>query len=47
LIEAAPFHDNWHIRALCEHLEAVTRGQIVKLLINVPPGISLCVLRAS
>lgn len=29
---------NWHIDAICEHLEAVTRGEINKLLINVPPG---------
>ena len=37
-VEAAPFVDNWHIGALCEHLQAVTAGQIAKLLINVPPG---------
>lgn len=28
----------WHIDALAEHLEAVTNGQIPRLLINVPPG---------
>lgn len=32
------FVDNWHIGAICEHLEAVSRGQITNLLINVPPG---------
>ncbi len=32
------FVDNWHIGAVCEHLEAVTRGQINRLAINVPPG---------
>ena len=26
------------IDAICEHLEAVTAGQIRRLLINVPPG---------
>lgn len=26
------------LEAVCEHLEAVTRGDIVRLLINVPPG---------
>jgi len=31
------FVDGWHIRAICEHLEAVTRGEIRKLLINIPP----------
>lgn len=39
-IEAAPFIDNWHIGALCEHLQAVTEGQIEKLLWNCPPGLS-------
>ena len=29
--------DNWHIGAICEHLEAVTRGEIQNLLINIPP----------
>lgn len=32
------FVDNWHIEALCLHLEAVTRGEITRLLINIPPG---------
>ncbi len=27
----------WHIDAIIDHLEAVTRGQIRNLLINVPP----------
>lgn len=29
---------NWHIDAIAEHLQAVTEGQIKRLLINVPPG---------
>lgn len=29
---------SWHIDAICAHLEAVTRGEITRLLINVPPG---------
>jgi hypothetical protein len=33
-----PFAPNWHIDAICEHLEAVSRGEITKLLINVPPA---------
>lgn len=33
-----PFIDNWHIRMICRHLEAVTSGEITRLLINVPPG---------
>lgn len=28
----------WHIDAICEHLEAVTTGEITRLLINIPPG---------
>lgn len=27
----------WHIDAICEHLQAVSRGEITKLLINIPP----------
>lgn len=33
-----PFKDGWHILAICRHLEAVTRGEIKDLLVNVPPG---------
>jgi predicted phage terminase large subunit-like protein len=32
------FSDNWHLGAICEHLQAVSAGQIENLLINVPPG---------
>ena len=31
---------NWHIDAIALHLEAVARGDITRLLINVPPGTS-------
>lgn len=34
------FRDNWHLHVICDHLEAVTKGQIKNLLINVPPGTS-------
>lgn len=33
-----PLVDGWVMRAICMHLEAVTRGEIKRLLINVPPG---------
>lgn len=33
-----PYVHGWHVEAICEHLEAVTRGQINRLLINIPPG---------
>ena len=32
-----PYVDSWHIKAIAEHLEAVYRRQIKKLIINVPP----------
>lgn len=32
-----PYLSNWHIDAIAEHLEAVTDGQITRLLINMPP----------
>jgi len=32
-----PFTDGWHLRAICEHLEAVSGRQIRNLLINIPP----------
>lgn len=35
---AIPFIRGWAIEAIAEHLEAVTYGQIKRLLINVPPG---------
>jgi predicted phage terminase large subunit-like protein len=31
------FVPGWHLDAICEHLEAVTRGQIHRLLISMPP----------
>ena len=33
----SPYVHGWHIDAICEHLMAVTSGQIKDLLINVPP----------
>ena len=32
-----PFVPSWHIEQICEHLEAVSQGDIRKLLINIPP----------
>ncbi|MGH7745265.1 MAG: hypothetical protein ACREQ5_10775, partial [Candidatus Dormibacteria bacterium] len=37
---AQPFVVGWPIEAICEHLEAVSSGEIHNLLINVPPGFS-------
>jgi predicted phage terminase large subunit-like protein len=35
---SARFVDGWVIKAICDHLEAVTRGDIQYLMVNVPPG---------
>jgi predicted phage terminase large subunit-like protein len=37
-VDPAEYVDNWHIGAICEHLQAVTNGQIQRLIINIPPG---------
>lgn len=34
------FQNNWHIDAVCDHLQAVANGEFNRLLINVPPGTS-------
>jgi predicted phage terminase large subunit-like protein len=36
-IDPQTFISNWHIDAICEHLEAVSAGQSRRLLINIPP----------
>ncbi len=33
-----PFTNGWAVDCMARHLEAVTRGEIKRLLINVPPG---------
>jgi predicted phage terminase large subunit-like protein len=42
-----PFVGNWHLDAVSEHLQACSRGEIEKLIINVPPGhcksMSVCI----
>lgn len=34
---ATRFVEGWHLAAVCEHLEAVSKGQITRLCINMPP----------
>ena len=41
-----PFVDGIHMRAICEHLQAVTEGRIGNLIINVPPGHAKSLLTA-
>lgn len=33
-----PFTEGWAVGAVAEHLQAVTEGEITRLLINIPPG---------
>lgn len=35
--DPSDFVGNWHLEDVCNHLEAVARGHINRLLINVPP----------
>jgi predicted phage terminase large subunit-like protein len=35
---ATPMKWGWALDAICEHLEAVSHGEILRLLMNVPPG---------
>ena len=41
-----PFVDGIHVRAICQHLQAVTEGRISNLIINVPPGHAKSLLTA-
>jgi predicted phage terminase large subunit-like protein len=34
---ATPFVDGWHIDVICEHLEAVSAGDLRRLIVNIPP----------
>ncbi len=36
-VEPRKFVGNWHIDAICEHLEAISKGQLQNLIINIPP----------
>lgn len=37
LVQPNPFKDSWALGAICEHLEAMTRREIQRLIINIPP----------
>jgi len=39
-IDPAPFTDGRHFECICEHLEAVAKGSINRLLINIQPRVS-------
>ena len=40
-----PYLDNWHVQLICEYLAACSRGEITRLIINLPPRSlkSICV----
>lgn len=35
--DSVDFMGNWHLESICQHLEAVNRGEIKRLIVNVPP----------
>jgi predicted phage terminase large subunit-like protein len=37
VFETVPFIGNWHLECICEHLEAVQRGEILNVIFMVPP----------
>lgn len=37
VVDSHHFRPNWHIDAICDHLEAVSHGEIKRLVINIPP----------
>jgi len=37
---AEPLTQGWHLDAICEHLEAVSSGEIRRLVIAIPPGMT-------
>jgi predicted phage terminase large subunit-like protein len=44
VVPAEVFQDNWHIGAICEHLEALVDRELFNLLINIPPRFGKSVL---
>lgn len=43
---STPLAWGWHLDAVCQHLEAVTRGDLRNLLITIPPGCTKSILVA-
>lgn len=37
LVERRRFRSNWHLDVIAEHLEAVSAGELLRLIINIPP----------
>lgn len=36
-VDPAEFVDDWHIKVICDELEALHRGEMLRLIINIPP----------
>ena len=41
-----PFVEGMHVRAVCDHLQAVAEGRIRNLIVNIPPGHAKSLLTA-
>lgn len=37
VVPGEPFQDNWHVAAICDHLQALYEREFEALLINIPP----------
>lgn len=37
MMDPAPFCDTWHLEALCEFLQYVSTGEILRLIVSMPP----------
>lgn len=47
IVPATPLIEHFALDAICDHLQAVSAGQIKKLIINVPPGMAKSTLVAT
>lgn len=47
LVEPNPLVWGWHLEAICDHLQALSSGQILDLVICVPPGTSKSLLAST
>jgi len=36
-VDPTPLIDGWYIKAICDHLQALSEGVFIKLIINIPP----------
>jgi len=44
IINNNTFVDEWYIQVICDHLEAVKKREIKRLVINIPPGVGKSML---